>query len=36
LRLVRIAIGPYRLESHPLWPGEWQEVSPSEMHVIGR
>ncbi|NEX60410.1 pseudouridine synthase [Noviherbaspirillum galbum] len=27
LRLVRIAIGPFSLESHPLWPGEWQEVS---------
>lgn len=31
LRLVRIAIGPYALASHPLMPGEWQEVSPSEM-----
>ena len=28
LRLVRIAIGPYALASHPLMPGEWQEVSP--------
>ncbi|RJG08041.1 pseudouridine synthase [Noviherbaspirillum cavernae] len=27
LRLVRIAIGPFSLETHPLWPGEWQEVS---------
>ena len=27
LRLVRVAIGPFSLESHPLWPGEWQEVS---------
>lgn len=26
LRLVRSAIGPYSLESTPLWPGEWQEV----------
>ena len=31
LRLVRIAIGPYALASHPLMPGEWQEVSPMEM-----
>jgi 23S rRNA pseudouridine2457 synthase len=31
LRLVRIAIGPYALASHPLLPGEWQEVSPLEM-----
>lgn len=29
LRLVRIAIGPYSLECYPLWPGEWQEVSPT-------
>jgi len=28
LRLVRVAIGPYALASHPLLPGEWQEVSP--------
>jgi 23S rRNA pseudouridine2457 synthase len=26
LRLVRIAIGPYSLQSHPVWPGEWREV----------
>jgi 23S rRNA pseudouridine2457 synthase len=31
LRLVRIAVGPYALASHPLLPGEWQEVSPLEM-----
>ncbi|MET0962924.1 MAG: pseudouridine synthase [Noviherbaspirillum sp.] len=31
LRLVRIAIGPYALASHPMMPGEWQEVSPAEM-----
>lgn len=31
LRLVRIAIGPYALSSHPLLPGEWLEVSPQEM-----
>ncbi|WP_089398223.1 pseudouridine synthase [Noviherbaspirillum humi] len=29
LRLVRIAIGPFSLESHPLLPGEWREV-PSD------
>jgi 23S rRNA pseudouridine2457 synthase len=29
LRLVRIAIGPYRLETTPLLPGEWQEVPAS-------
>jgi 23S rRNA pseudouridine2457 synthase len=27
LRLVRIAIGPFSLETHPLLPGEWCEVS---------
>jgi 23S rRNA pseudouridine2457 synthase len=32
LRLVRIAIGPFSLETHPLWPGEWREVSPSELN----
>jgi 23S rRNA pseudouridine2457 synthase len=31
LRLIRVAIGPYRLDTHPLMPGEWQEVSPSLM-----
>ena len=30
LRLIRIAIGPFSLESHPLWPGEWQEVAFEE------
>lgn len=30
LRLVRIAIGPFSLESNPLLPGEWTEVSPAE------
>jgi len=30
LRLVRIAIGPFSLEMHPLWPGDWCEVSPQE------
>ena len=27
LRLVRISIGPFSLSNHPLWPGEWMEVS---------
>lgn len=27
LRLVRIAIGPFALESHPLLPGEWCPVA---------
>lgn len=31
LRLVRIAIGPFSLSSHPLWPGESREVDPAEM-----
>jgi 23S rRNA pseudouridine2457 synthase len=31
LRLVRIAIGPFSLEAHPLWPGEWCEVSPRDL-----
>jgi len=30
LRLIRIAIGPFSLESHPLMPGEWCEVSASD------
>ena len=29
LRLVRIAIGPYALATHPLLPGEWCEVDPA-------
>lgn len=36
LRLVRIAIGPFSLESHPLWPGEWREVSPLALSGKGR
>jgi 23S rRNA pseudouridine2457 synthase len=31
LRLIRIAIGPFSLETHPLWPGEWRELSPAEL-----
>lgn len=27
LRLVRVAIGPFSLETHPLLPGEWRDVS---------
>ena len=27
LRLIRIAIGPFSLETYPLWPGEWREVA---------
>lgn len=30
LRLVRTAIGPISLASHPLMPGEWLELSPSD------
>jgi 23S rRNA pseudouridine2457 synthase len=31
LRLVRIAIGPFSLETHPLWPGQWHEVAAAEL-----
>jgi 23S rRNA pseudouridine2457 synthase len=31
LRLVRIAIGPFSLATHPLWPGEAREVSKAEL-----
>ena len=31
LRLARIAIGPFSLETHPIWPGELREVSASEL-----
>lgn len=31
LRLIRIAIGPFSLQSHPLLPGEWQEVAPEDL-----
>lgn len=30
LRLVRSAIGPFSLATHPLLPGEWREVDASE------
>jgi 23S rRNA pseudouridine2457 synthase len=31
LRLVRIAIGPISLQTHPLLPGEWCEVSAKDL-----
>lgn len=31
LRLIRIAIGPFTLETHPLLPGEWREVGTEEI-----
>lgn len=31
LRLVRIAIGPFSLATHPLLPGEWREVDLEEL-----
>ena len=31
LRLVRIAIGPFSLETHPLWPGEWVHVQQEQI-----
>lgn len=31
LRLIRVAIGPFSLTSHPLWPGEWCEVPAGEL-----
>jgi 23S rRNA pseudouridine2457 synthase len=31
LRLVRIAIGGISLQTHPLWPGEWREISAGEL-----
>ncbi|HJV74060.1 MAG TPA: pseudouridine synthase [Noviherbaspirillum sp.] len=31
LRLVRIAIGAFSLATHPLWPGEWREVSATDL-----
>jgi len=30
LRLIRSAIGPFSLASHPIWPGEWRLVSEDE------
>jgi 23S rRNA pseudouridine2457 synthase len=31
LRLVRMSIGPFSLETHPLMPGEWMEVPGGEL-----
>lgn len=31
LRLIRIAIGSVSLQTHPLWPGEWREISAREL-----
>lgn len=36
LRLIRIAIGPISLQTHPLWPGEWREISASELRIDHR
>ncbi len=30
LRLVRQSLGPFSLATHPLLPGEWREVDPSD------
>ncbi len=30
LRLIRISIGSFSLETHPLLPGEWRTVSPGD------
>lgn len=35
LRLVRIAIGPFSLVSHPLLPGEYCSVSPALLNAAG-
>ena len=33
LRLIRVAIGPISLQSHPLYPGEWRELSVEELQM---
>lgn len=33
LRLIRIAIGPFTLASHPLYPGEWRQVSAALLGI---
>jgi 23S rRNA pseudouridine2457 synthase len=33
LRLVRIAVGPFSLETHPLLPGEWREVPAQALGI---
>jgi 23S rRNA pseudouridine2457 synthase len=35
LRLIRIAIGPISLQTHPLLPGELRELSVSELGIHG-
>jgi 23S rRNA pseudouridine2457 synthase len=34
LRLIRIAIGPFSLATHPLLPGEWRAVSEAEWRSV--
>jgi 23S rRNA pseudouridine2457 synthase len=36
LRLVRVAIGELSLQTHPLWPGEWREISADEIGLSRR
>jgi 23S rRNA pseudouridine2457 synthase len=36
LRLVRASIGPFSLESHPLMPGEWMEVTADALSSARR
>lgn len=36
LRLVRIAIGPISLESHPVMPGEWRELAGEDWLKPGK
>ncbi len=36
LRLIRIAIGPFALATHPLFPGEWRQVSPAMLELPER
>ncbi len=36
LRLVRQAIGPLTLATHPLLPGEWREIDPAEWQAADR
>jgi 23S rRNA pseudouridine2457 synthase len=31
LRLIRIAIGPFSLQTQPLMPGEWREVAAADL-----
>lgn len=33
LRLVRLAIGPFSLSTHPLMPGDWMEVPASALQA---